>query len=82
MESTNYSVGSGNPTKMIMRSGCDTGYYERDGDIYRGGASTDISIGYDGSIKKGGSDTGYVVGSGGNIMKDSDKGYSIDRIFS
>jgi hypothetical protein len=82
MESTNFSVGSGNPTKMIMRSGCDTGYFERDGDIYKGGSSTDLSIGYDGRIKKGGSDTGYVVGSGGQIMKDSDKGYSLDWLFS
>jgi len=81
MGSTNYSFGSGSE-KMIMRSGCDTGYYERDGNIYRSGSSTDMSVGNDGKIWKGGSDTGYSVGSGGTVMQDSDKGYSIDRMFS
>ena len=81
MESTNFSVGGGE-TKIIMRGGLDTGYFARNGEIFKSGISTGLSIGYDGKIKKNGSDTGYIVGSGGAIMKDSDKGYSIDYMFS
>jgi len=67
---------------MIMKGGFDTGYFARDGKIFKSGSSTDLSIGNDGRIKKGSSDTGYLVGSSGTIMKESDKGYSIDWLFS
>lgn len=81
MESTVFSVGNGD-TKMIMKNGLDTGYFARNGQVFKGGSSTDLSIGNDGKLKKGGSETGYLVGSGGKIMKDSDKGYSIDWMFN
>jgi len=81
MSGTSFTVGSGG---MIMRSGCDTGYYvSSDGrTVLKGGCFTDLSIGNDGKIIKGGSDTGYFVGGGGSIMKGSDNGYSIDWIFN
>jgi len=81
MESTNFTVGSGDP-QMIMKNGFDTGYFVSRGEIFKGGSSTGFSMGSDGKIKKNSSDTGYFVGSGGTIMKDSDKGYSIDWMFS
>jgi len=79
MTSTNFSVGSGG---MIMRSGCDTGFYVSGNSIFKSGCSTDLSIDNSGKIIKGGSETGYFVGSGGTIMTDEDKGYSIDWMFN
>ena len=76
---TNYTVGSGG---MIMRTGCDTGYNVRDGNIYKSGSFTDLSVDNGGRILKSGSDTGFTIGSGGTIMKDSDKGYSLDWMFN
>jgi len=82
MESTNFSVGSGDQ-KMIMNGGNNTGYFVgTGGEIFQSGNSTGLSVGNDGRIKKNGSDTGYVIGSGGTIMKESDKGYSIDWMFN
>jgi len=78
MASTNYTVGSGG---MIMRSGCDTGYYVSGKDILKGGSFCNLSVGNDGRIMKDGSDTGYVVRGGSSVMKDSDKGYDIDWLF-
>jgi len=78
MASTNYTVGSGG---MIMKSGCDTGYFVRGSDIYKGGCSTNLTVGNDGRIMKSGSDTGYVI-SGGSITQNSDKGHSIDWMFN
>ena len=79
MASTRYTVGSGG---MIMRDGCDTGYFARDGKIYKGGSSTEFSIDNGGKILKGSSFTGYRVGGGGKIAKDEDKGFSIDWMFN
>jgi len=76
--STSFTVGDGG---MVMKSGFDTGYFVKNGEIFKSGNSTGLSVGNDGMIKKSGSDTGYVI-SGGSIRKDSDKGYSIDWIFS
>jgi hypothetical protein len=78
MSSTNYSVGS---SGMIMRSGCNTGYYVSGSNILKGGSFCNLSVGNDGRILKSGSDTGYVIRSG-SIIKDSDKGHSIDWIFN
>jgi len=78
---TNYAVSSGG---MIVRGGHDTGYNVRDGNIYKSGSFTDLSVDGSGRIYKGGSDTGYTIGSGGSIVKDEygDKGYSIDWMFN
>ena len=78
MASTNYTVGSGG---MIMRSGCDTGYYVTGNDILKGGSYCNLSVGNDGKIMKSGSDTGYVIRSG-SIVQESDKGHSIDWMFN
>ena len=78
MASTNYTVGSGG---MIMRSGCDTGYFVRDGDIYKSGCSTSFSVNNNGMILKNGSETGYVIRSG-SISQESDKGHNIDWMFN
>ena len=78
MSSTNYTVGSGG---MIMQSGRDTGYYVTRSDILKSGTYCSLSVGNDGRIMQSGSDTGYAIRSG-SIVKDSDKGYSIDRIFN
>jgi len=43
MGSTCFSIGNGD-TKMIMKSGLDTGYFARNGQIFKGGSSTDLSI--------------------------------------
>jgi len=79
MSSTNFSMGS---SGMIMRSGCDTGFYVSGSSILKSGSSTDMSVNNGGQIMKGGSFTGYVVGSGGMIMKESDNGYNIDWMFN
>ncbi|MCL2193985.1 MAG: hypothetical protein FWB78_11410 [Treponema sp.] len=50
-----------------MKSGFDTGYFAKNGEIFKSGISTDLSIGYDGRIKKGGADTGYFVSSAGGV---------------
>jgi hypothetical protein len=78
MSSTNYTVGSGG---MIMKSGCDTRYSVSGNTILKGGSFTDLTVGNNGEIMKGGSGTGYFIG-GGSISKESDKGYSIDWMFS
>jgi len=78
MTSTNYTVGSGG---MIMRSGCDTGYFVRGSDIFKSGCYCNLSVDNAGRILKNGSDTGYVISSG-SIMQDSDKGHSIDWMFN
>jgi len=78
MGCTNFTVGSDG---MIMKSGFDTGYFVRSGEIFKNGNSTGLSVSNNGMIKKDGSDTGYVIG-GGSITKDSDKGYSIDWMFN
>lgn len=83
MYSTNFSVGSGSENKMIMRGGCDTGYFIRGESVFKSGCSTDLSVNYNGQIMKSGTFTGYVVTSGGSIMKEEeDKGYNIDWMFS
>jgi len=81
MDSTRFSVGSGSENKMVMVSGCDTGYFIRDGSVYKSGCSTDLSVNNAGEIYKGGTYTGYVI-SGGSILKESDKGYNIEWMFS
>lgn len=78
MTGTNYTVGS---SGMIMRSGCDTGYYVSGSSILKGGSFCNLSVGNNGHILKSGSDTGYVISSG-SIMKESDKGHSIDWMFN
>jgi len=78
MANTNYTVGYGG---MIMRGGCDTGYYVSGSNILKGGSFCNLSVGNDGRIMKSGSDTGYVI-SGGSIIKNSDKGHSIDWMFN
>jgi len=81
MISTNYTVGSGS-NQMIMRGGCDTGYYVSGSTILKGGCYTDLSVNNGGKILKNGSETGYFI-SGGSIMKDDyDKGYNIDWLFN
>ena len=81
MTSTNYTVGSGSQ-KMIMRGGCDTGYFIGTGDgIFKSGSSTGMSVNSAGKILKNGSETGYVI-SGSSIMKESDKGHNIDWMFN
>lgn len=81
MNSTNYTIGSSSQ-KMIMRSGCDTGYFVGTGDeIFKGGSSTGMKVDNAGKILKSGLETGYVI-SGSSIMKESDKGHSIDWMFN
>ena len=81
MTSTNYTVGSGSQ-KMIMRGGCDTGYFVGTGDeIFKSGNYTGMKVDYSGKILKNGSETGYII-NGSSIMKESDKGHSIDWMFN
>jgi len=81
MTSTNYTIGNGS-NKMIMRGGCDTGYFIGTGsEIFKGGCSIGMSVNNAGKIIKNGSETGYVI-SGNSIMKESDKGYNIDWMFN
>jgi len=81
MTSTNFTVGSGSQ-KMIMKGGCDTGYFVGTGsEIFKGGFSTGMKVDNSGKILKNGSETGYVI-SGSSIMKESDKGHSIDWMFN
>ena len=83
MTSTRFTVASVSNGGMIMKSGCDTGYYvSSDGrTILKGGCSTNLSVDNNGKIMKGGSDTGYVI-NGGSIMQNSENGYNIDWIFN
>jgi len=81
MTSTNYTISSGS-NKMIMKSGCDTGYFIGTGsEIFKSGCSTRMSVDYAGKILKNGSDTGYVI-CGSSIMKDTDNGHNIDWMFN
>jgi len=81
MTSTNYTVGDGSK-KMIMRGGLDTGYFVgTESGIFKSGISTGMKVDNAGKILKNGSETGYVI-SGRSIMKESDKGHSIDWMFS
>jgi len=81
MTSTNYTIGNGS-NRMIMKSGCDTGYFIGTGsEIFKSGCSTGMSVDYAGKILKSGSETGYVI-SGSSIMRESDKGYNIDWMFN
>jgi hypothetical protein len=66
---------------MIMKSGCDTGYYVSGSNILKGGSYCNLGVGNDGQIKKNGSDTGYFIKSG-SIVKESDKGHSIEWMFN
>jgi len=78
MSSTNYTIGS---CGMIMKSGCDTRYSVSGSNILKSGCSTKFSVSNGGKIMDGGSETGFVI-SGSSIMKESDKGYSLDWMFS
>jgi len=81
MTSTSYTIGSGS-NKMIMKGGCDTGYFIGTGsEIYKGGCYTGMAVNNAGKILKNGSETGYII-NGSLIMKESDKGHNIDWMFN
>jgi len=81
MTSTSYTIGSGSK-KMIMKSGCDTGYFIGTGsEIFNSGNSTGMSVNNAGRILKNGSETGYVI-NGSSIVQESDKGHNIDWMFN
>jgi hypothetical protein len=79
MNSTNYTIGS---SGIIMKSGCDTGYFVSGSSILKGGCYTDFSVNNGGKILKNGSETGFIVGSGGMVMQESDRGFNINWMFN
>jgi len=81
MINTNYTICNGS-NKMIMKNGCDTGYFIGTGsEIFKSGCSTDMSVDYSGRLLKNGSETGFII-NGSSIMKESDKGHSLDWMFN